>query len=271
MRTHLGCTGSVDLGVISKDTQRNLEEVEATWLEFSPDPASLVIRHVQPDAVSALREIAGELLEFLGRLPDRERRQAPGGALYYLDEQTGQYLRLRVWRGGNLTLSWAHPDYAEVKRTLYEGQSAAVVFEPYQCLNGAVKFNAESELAETLRATIERPGGLYPQGDYEIDWQDSVAVLRLRDVNSNVVPLVAALRAIAKPGSIDGHIEVSSFRAGDLDDYCRFVFEGKEIWLARPSLWNDAPTMQAAVPEPAHRVRKYSLQRSALSPQQETK
>lgn len=242
MRTHLGCTGSVELGAISKESQRKLEEVEATWLEFSPDPPSLVIRHVQPDAISALREIAGELLEFLSRLPDRERRQVPGGALYYLDEQTGQYLRLRVWRGGNLTLSWAHPDYAEVKRTPYEGQPAAVVFEPYQCLNGSVKFKAEPHLAETLRAAIESPGGLYPQGDYEIDSEGDAALLRLRDVNSSVVPLVAALRAIAEPGSIEGFIEVSSFRAGDLDDYCRFVFEAKKTWLARPSLWNDAPT-----------------------------
>ena len=255
MRTHLGCTGSVELGAISSETQGRLEEVEATWLEFSPDPPSLVVRHVQPDAVSAPREIAGELLEFLSHLSDRERRAARGGALYYLDEQSGEYLRLRVWPGGNLTVSWAHPDYAEANGVPYEGQPGAVVFEPYQCLNGSVRFKARAGAEEDVRSTIERPAGLSPQGEYKIHTLGDVVGLHLQDVNSSVVPLVETLRKVAVPGSLDGHIEVSSFRAGDLDDYCRFVFKDHKVWLVRPALWNNAPPAAQEL-EPAQVVNR---------------
>lgn len=246
MRTHLGCTGSVELGALSKETQSRLEEIEATWLEFAPDQSSLVVRHVQPDAISAPREVAGELLEFLSHLSDRERRALPGGSLYYLDEQSGEYFRLKVWGGGNLTVSWAHPDYTQALRVPYEGQTVPIVFEPYQCLNGTVRFKADSDAVEKVRAVIERPGGLYPQGEYTTDLAKGDVVLALCDVNSSVVPLVDILRKVALPGSLEGQIEITSFRGGDLDDYCRFVFQGTDIWLLRPTLWADVPAIQAA-------------------------
>ena len=246
MRTHLGCTGRIDLGKLSLETQRRLEEVDATWLEFSPDPPSLVVRHVQPDAISPPREIGGELLEFLTQVSDVERRAFPGGALYYLDEQTGQYLRLRVSSGGNLTVSWAHPSYEDARRVSYEGQATPVVFEPYQCLNGSVSLQAKPGAAEEIRLTLERPTGLCPQGEYELHPIGEVLGLELHDVNSSVVPLVETLRQTAAAGSLDGQIDVSSFRAGDLDDYCRFVFENGEIRLLRPSLWSDSPADRMA-------------------------
>ncbi|MEJ2007442.1 MAG: hypothetical protein P8Z30_04665 [Acidobacteriota bacterium] len=241
MRTHLGCTGRIHLGELSRETQRRLEQVDATWLDFSPDPPSLVVRHVQPDAISPPREIAGELLEFLTQVSDVERRAFPGGALYYLDEQTGQYLRLRVWRGGELTISWAHPSYEDAKSVIYEGQATPVVFEPYQCLNGSVSLTAKPGAADEIRSAIERPAGLCPQGEYEIHPIGEVLGLELREVNSSVVPLVETLRQVAVPGSLNGQIDVSSFRAGDLDDYCRFVFKNGEVRLLRASLWSDAP------------------------------
>jgi len=256
MRTHLGCTGSVALGALSEETQQKLEAIEAIWLEFSPDPPSLVVRHVQPDVISAPREIAGELLDFLSHLSDPERRGVPGGAFYYLDEQSGQNFRLRVWQGGNLTVSWAHPDYSDAKWTPYEGQSAAVVFEPYQCLNGLLRFEAVPGTLNDVRLALERPGGLYPQGEYEIHTSGDEVALSLRDVNSNVLTLLDALRKAAQPGSIAGMVEVTSFRAGDLDDYCRFVFKDRDVWLVRPSLWNDAPGTQAVAPEPAECMTK---------------
>jgi len=246
MRTHLGCTGRIDLGGLSQETQRKLEEVKATWLEFSPDPPSLVVRHVQPDAISAPREIAGALLEFLSLLTELERRAVGGGALYYLDEQTGQYLRLRVWRGGNLTVSWAHPNYAGGDRVLYDGQPTPVIFEPYQCLNGSVALKVRPGAAEEIRAAIERPAGLAPQGEYKLHTIRDVVGINLRDVNSSVLPLIETLRKVAEPGSLDGQIDVSSFRGGDLDDYCRFDFKAGEVWLVRPSLWSEAPAEQVA-------------------------
>lgn len=241
MRTHLGCTGKIALGNLSPETQRRLEEVEATWLEFSPDPPSLVVRHVQPDAISPPREIGGELLEFLTRVTDAERRAFPGGALYYLDDQTGQHFRLRVSSGGVLTVSWAHPSYEDASSVPYEGPSTPVVFEPYQCLNGSVRLAAKPGAADEIRQTIERPAGLCPQGEYEIRPDGEALHLELRQVNSSVLPLVESLRQLAEPGSLNGQIDVSSFRAGDLEDYCRFVFENGKIRLLRPSLWSDTP------------------------------
>ncbi len=193
MRTHLGCTGRIDLGNLSRETQRRLEEVEATWLEFSPDPPSLVVRHVQPDAISPPREIGGELLELLTRVSDVERRAFPGGALYYLDDQTGQHFRLRVSRGGVLTVSWAHPSYEDARSVPYEGRATPVVFEPYQRLNGSVSLTAKPGAADEIRLTIERPTGLCPQGEYELHPIGEVLGLELREVNSSVVPLVENL------------------------------------------------------------------------------
>jgi len=247
MRTHLGCTGRIDLGHISEGTQTRLEEVKATWLEFAPEPPSLVVRHVQPDAVSAPREIAGELLDFLSQLSEEERRNVLGGALYYLDEQNGQYLRLRVASGGNLNVSWANPDYNGARRVLYQNQPTPVVFEPYQRLNGSVALKAAPGAVEEIRAAIEKPAGISPQGDYTLHLIREIVGLHLKDVNSSVIPLVETLLKLAAPGSLDGHIDVGSFRTGDLDDYCRFVFKEGKAWLLRPGLWEEArPEMATA-------------------------
>ena len=43
MRTHLGCSGQVELGTLSKETQQKLEHVEAAWLEFVPESVSLEV------------------------------------------------------------------------------------------------------------------------------------------------------------------------------------------------------------------------------------
>lgn len=249
MRTHLGCTGRIDLGQVSQETQERLERVAATWLEFSPEPPSLVVRHVQPDDTPALREIAGELLEFLSDITEPERKKIPGGALHYLDEQTGQSVRIKVWAGGFTTFAWAQPDYAHATWEPYRGQSIPLVFDAYQRLNGTVRFRAQSGAVDEIRATVERFGGLYPQGEFEAlltgDWVD----LKLLDANTSVLPLLRLVRAKAEPpSSLEGEIDVSSFRSGDVEDYCRLVIRAGEVWVARPSLWSDLPQGEA---EPA--------------------
>ena len=255
MRTHLGCTGRIDLGQISQETQQRLERVEAAWLEFSPEPPSLVVRHVQPDDTPALREIAGELLEFLSDISEAERKNIPGGALYYLDEQTGQSVRIKVWAGGFTTFAWAQPDYTHAAWERYRGQTIPLVFDAYQRLNGAVKLQAPRGALEEIQATIERPGGLYPQGDFEAFVIANQIEIRMLDVNASVLPLLKALQAKAEPpSSLDGEIDVSSFRSGDVEDYCRFVVRRGEVWVARPSLWSDLAPSQTEPPrqmEPA--------------------
>jgi len=100
MRAHLGSPERIDLGGLSRETQRRMGEVKATWLEFSPDPPSLLVRPVKAEAASTPRQIAGELLEFLSHLPAHERKAVAGGALKHLDEATGHYLLRLIERLG---------------------------------------------------------------------------------------------------------------------------------------------------------------------------
>ncbi len=254
MRTHLGCTGSIDLGTLSAETQHRLEQLDASWLEFAPESQSVVVRHVQPDDALALREIAGELLEFLSVIAEAERVKVPGGAIYYQDEASGQSVRLKVWGGGFLTVAWARPDYEHATLVGYHGEAVPVVFEPYQRLNGVVRFENSAVAAEVVRATLERSEGLYAQGEYAINVSMHGVEITLRDVNASVLPLVRTLRDVAVPGSLQGEIDVTSFRAGDLEDYCRFVFRNGEAWLVRPSLWSDLPETQTPPGEPLQRA-----------------
>jgi len=252
MRRHLGCTGTIELGTLSETTRRQLEQVEAVWLDFSGDPSALVVRHVQPDDRPPLREIAGELLDFLSAIPEAERKTVPGGALYYLDEKTGEYVRLKVWPGGFLAVAWAAPDYGRAQRESYRGQAVPLVPEFYQRLNGVVRLRARPKGEENIRAVVERAVGLYPLGDFTLTTAEGQTELRLCDVNTSVVSLLQVLRVVAEPASsLEGEIDLTSFRPGDLEDYARFVLRGGEIWLLRPALWQELPaTETVAVPEP---------------------
>jgi len=241
MRTHLGCSGQVKLGKLSPDTQQKLERIEATWLEFVPESVSLEVRHVQPDDRPVLPEIVREMVEFLSQVTDEERAQVGGGTVYYQDGVKGQYVRVKVGEGGFLTVAWARPDYTRASWEQYRSQPVSVVPEPYQRLNGKFNFDGVPTAGDDIRKLLERTAGLYSDGDFEIVARVDRIEVALRDVNSSVLPLVYALQVLAKPGSLEGEIDVSSFRAGDLDECCRFAFRGGEAWLVRPSLWEGGP------------------------------
>jgi len=254
MRSHLGCTGFVDLGPLGGDTQKRLEQIAASWLEYSPEASSLVVRHVQPDDVPPLREVAGELLDFLHAVSDSERAQILGGDLYYQDEPTGQYVRMKVWKGGFLTVAWAWPDYTRAKWEAFRNQPVTLVFEPFQRLNGSVSLEGHPNAADDLRRLIDRTAGQYSQGDYEISSSIGRIDITLRDVNADTLTIVNALRYMAKAGTLKGEIDVSSFRAGDQEDYCRFSFRAGEVLIARPVLWSDTPDTPASPADPLSRA-----------------
>jgi hypothetical protein len=240
MRTLLGCSGQVELGHLSHDTQQKLEQVEATWLEFVPESVSLEIRHVQPDDRPVLPEIVREMVEFLNQVTESERAQVAGGAVYYQDAVKGEYVRIKVGKGGFLTISWARPDYTHADWERYRSQPVSVVPEPYQRLNGKLSFDGVPSAADDVRELLERTAGLYSEGDFEIVARVDRIQVSLRDVNASVLPLVYALQVLAKPGTLEGEIDLSSFRAGDLEEYCRFAFRGGEAWLVRPALWQSS-------------------------------
>jgi len=250
MRNHLGCTGSVVLGPLGTDTQKRLERIAASWLEYSPESASLLMRHVQPDDAPPLREVAGELLDFLHAMSDLERTQVPGGTLYYQDEATGQFVRMKVWNGGFLTVVWARPNYAHAEWKPFQNQPVRLVFEPFQRLNGTVSFEGPPHCADNLRRVIDKTLGQYSQGEYAVSSSFCGFELTLRDVNADALTVVNALRYMAKPGTLSGEVDVSSFRAGDLEDYVRFAFRAGETWMARPVLWPDLPDSPVSPADP---------------------
>jgi hypothetical protein len=236
----------VDLGSFGEETQKRLGQIAATWLEYTPETSSLVVRHVQPDDFPALREVAGELLDFLHTVSETERAQIPGGDLYYQDEPTGQYVRMKVWKGGFLTVAWARPDYMRAQWEPFRNQPVTLVFEPFQRLNGKVSFEGHPNVADDLRRLIDKTAGQYSQGDYAISSTIRGVEITLTDLNADALTLVNALRYMAKPGTLSGEVDVSSFRAGDLEDYCRFSFRAGETWMARPILWSDTPDAPAS-------------------------
>lgn len=254
MRTHLGCSGQVGIGTLCQETQQRLGHVNATWLEFVPESVSLEVRHVQPDDRPVLPEIAGELVEFLSQVTDEERAQIPGGDVYYQDDVRGQYVRLKVWKGGFLSIAWARPDYTHANWERYRSQPVSVVPEPYQRLNGKFSFEGIPTAGDDIRELLERTAGLYSEGDFEIVASIDRIEASLRDVNSSVLPLVYALQVMAKPGSLVGEIDVSSFRPGDLDECCRFSFRGGEAWMVKPSLWDSGRETETPPPQPLERV-----------------
>ena len=242
MRTHLGCTGRVELGKLGEETHKRLERIPATWLEFTPETGSLVVRHVQPDDLPAMREISGELFDFLAAIPEAERNKIPGGALYYLDEQSGQSVRIKVWAGAFVTVAWAHPDYSNAKWDRYREGAAPVVFDAYQRLNGVMNFKPRAGAVEKIQSVIGRFSGLYPEGEFEALQMGSKLEIRFFDVNASVLQLIETLKKQADPAtSLEGEIDVSSFRSGDVEEYCRFALRAGETWIARPTLWADLP------------------------------
>ncbi len=249
MRSHLGCTGSVRLGQLGNETQNRLGQIAASWLEYSPECSSLEVRHVQPDDVPPMREVAGELLDFLHAVSDTERAQIPGGALYYQDEPTGQYVRLKVWQGGFLTVAWARPDYMHARWEAFRNQPVSLVFEPFQRLNGTISFEGNPNAADDFRRILENAAGEYSQGDFAITSTVRRVEIRLRDINADALTAINALRYMAEPGTLTGEIDITSFRVCDLEDYCRFLFRAGETWMARPQLWSDTPHVAAAPAE----------------------
>jgi hypothetical protein len=180
-------------------------------------------------------------MDFLHAVTDAEREQIPGGALYYQDEASGQFVRLKVWESGFLTVTWARPDYAHAQWEAFQNQPVRLVFEPFQRLNGTVSLVGNPNAADHLRKIIDKTAGEYSQGDYAISSSVNRVDLTLRDVNADALTLVNALRYTAKEGTLTGEIDVTSFRTVDMEDYCRFSFRPDGTWMARPQLWSEAP------------------------------
>jgi len=238
-----GCYGGVVLGELPDAVQQRLATLPGDWLEYDTPTGMIVVRHVQPSAGPSLPTIAGELVRMLAEIPQAAQAAIPGGELFVHTEKS-QLVRLKVEAGGALKIEWAHPDYERARPQPWRGERVEIVEPRVQRLNGRVAFATPdaARAARELEGLADTYEGLYPEGTLVVTPDSSrpgVAV-EVRDLNLDVLLLVERLRALAAPGSLSGHLEVSSFATVYPEQHLRFVFKDGAPWVQRPVLWEDA-------------------------------
>ncbi len=236
-----GCFGRVQLGALPSDVQRRLAALPGEWLEFEAGSSSIVVRHVQPSAGPSLSTIAGELVRMIAEVPGAQHPGVLGGDLFVHTEGSRQLVRLRVERGGAIHIRWAHPDYARAQRRPWQRGTHELIESKVQRLNGEVTFGAAdaAKAAAALQHVADTWEGLYPEGACTaVAGKNDTVTVSLQDVNLDAELLVATLQQHARPGTLSGRIDVSSFAAEAPERDVRFTFEGDGVWLQRPVLWD---------------------------------
>jgi hypothetical protein len=238
-----GCYGRVMVGGMPVEVAGNLAALPGEWLEYDPDEGAIVVRHTQPSVGPSLPTIAGELVRILSEIPAGLHSRIQGGDLFVHTERALQLVRLRVEPGGAVHIRWAHPDYARARRQPYVRGAEPLADPRIQRLNGRVQFTADdaAAAAKALEAAADAFEGLYPEGECRVEAGAGGGVqVDLADVNLDVDILMESLRRLARPGSVVGQVEVSSFAGEAPERYARFVFEGGQTFIQRPVLWADS-------------------------------
>lgn len=239
-----GCYGQIQLGSLPDAAEQRLGALPGEWLEFDALAGAIVVRHIQPTAGPCLPTIAGELVRMLSEVPESAQAAIPGGELFVHTEVGAQLVRLKVEPGGAVRIEWAHPDYARSRRQLWTGGRVEMVEPRVQRLNGEAAFAAAdpARAARELETLADTYEGLYPEGDLAVtsDRAGGRVQVAVHDLNLDALLLVARLAQLAQPGTLTGHIEVSSFAAIVPEQQLRFVFDDGKTWVQRPLLWEDA-------------------------------
>jgi hypothetical protein len=234
-----GCQGRVIVGALPESVQHALVSMPGEWLEYDPPTGAIVVRHIQPTDEPVLPAVTVELVRILSVLPFDSLEEIEGGDLYVHIEDSGRLVRLRVEPGGSLHVQWARPGYAGAqKRPWSDGHE--IVSEPWNHrLNGEVTLRSEeaSAVSEQLQELADTYEGLHPEGDFEVSTDGSVVRVVLRDVNLDGKLLVERLHRVAAPRSLEGRLDVGSFREQAPEQLVRVLFERGETWVQHPMLW----------------------------------
>ncbi len=236
-----GCYGRVMVGGLPAEVAADLAALPGEWLEFDPDEGAIVVRHIQPSAGPSLPTVAGELVRILSEIPAPLHARIQGGDLFVHTERSLQLVRLRVEPGGALHVRWAHPDYARARRQPYVKGAEPLADPRIQRLNGKVRLTAgdAAAAAKAIEATADGYEGLYPEGDCRVAASGGDAVeAELVDLNLDIDLLMETLQRVAKPGTLAGQVEVSSFAGEAPERYARFLFEAGQVFIQRPVLWS---------------------------------
>lgn len=236
------CHGRVELGSLPDEVQRRLESLPGEWLEFDSDTSTIVVRHTQPSDAPVLATAASELVRMLDEIPYDLQARIPGGDFLVHTEATEELVRMRVEEGGALQIRWAHPDYQGARKRPY-GDGHEIVIQPWeQRLNGAIEFMARpaQEAARQLQDLADTYEGLYPEGDFRAEADDSGRVsVEMSGVNLDSRLLVDRCIELAEPRTLTGRMDVSSFGDARPEHLVRFLFEFGEVWVQHPMLWSE--------------------------------
>ncbi len=240
-----GCRGRVLIGPLPDAIQAGLATLPGEWLEYDAPAGAIVVRHIQPTAAPCLPTIVAELVRMLSTIPVGLHEVIGGGDLFIHTEDNPHVVRLRVERGGNLRINWAHPCFSGAPRQPYAG-GKQIGIDPVFCrLNGDVTVGAAdpARAAREIQRLADTFEGLYPEGDFQASADRAHGTVRVHmaDANVDIRLLVERLLLVASPGAADGAIEVSSFDERFPDDRVRVVFEDGRAWVEEPALFDESP------------------------------
>lgn len=235
-----GCQGRVVVGALPDAVKRELVAIPGDWLEYDPPSRSIVVRHIEPTDEPVLPAVTVELVRILSVIPFDILAGIEGGDLFVHIEDGGRLVRLRVEKGGALRVQWARPGYAgATKRPWSDGRE--IVNEPWNHrLNGEVSFESADAAAAAaeLQELADTYEGLHPEGDFEASADGSTVTVTLREVNLDGNLLVEALQRLSISRSLDGRLDVGSFRELAPEQLVRILFEKGETWVQHPMLWS---------------------------------
>jgi hypothetical protein len=234
-----GCQGRVVVGTLPESVQRGLVAIPGDWLEYDPPSRSIVVRHIEPTDDPVLPAVTVELVRILSVIPFDNLAGIEGGDLFVHIEETGRLVRLRVEPGGSLHIQWARPGYTgATKRAWSDGHE--IVNEPWNHkLNGEVTFGTgdPASAAAGLQELADTYEGLHPEGDFVASVEGSRVTVTLREVNLDGKLLVETLQRLASSRSLEGRLDVGSFRELAPEQLVRILFEKGETWVQHPMLW----------------------------------
>ena len=234
-----GCQGRVVVGTLPESVQRGLVAIPGDWLEYDPPSRSIVVRHIEPTDDPVLPAVTVELVRILSVIPFENLAGIEGGDLFVHIEETSRLVRLRVEPGGSLHIQWARPGYEGATKRAW-GDGHEIVNEPWNHrLNGEVTFGADDpeSAAAGLRELADTYEGLHPEGDFVASVEGSRVSVTLREVNLDGKLLVETLQRLASSRSLEGRLDVGSFRELAPEQLVRILFEKGETWVQHPMLW----------------------------------
>jgi len=237
VQAEFDCEGRVAVGQLSGGTAARLAALGGEWLEYSPEEAAIVVRHVEPGGSPAPAAVAAELIALLDALSTRERGSCGGGVLAVRDRSSrALLLRLQV-SGGAIVVEWPQEDWTHAVPV--EAQEVFRAIPPVSAkVSGKVEFAAPPPSEKRLEAFVDGFEGLYPEGELDLSREGDTVRAEFCNVNVGPEQLLRRLRELAMPAdSLRGELAVSVFGRDAVDRHFRLELRGNEVRASRPALW----------------------------------